>query len=587
MSYSGLESTTALQLLTSKLESSTSETEITTALQLLPNLSPHLTPAQAELIWRCVPSPYLSKLVTSSLRFDNDSSIHTRILIALLSCVSACPRVLHSPSYLNYAPVLMKIAYCAQDSVVKEIRQLSMECLECVSYIPECQSILLHEGAIGIIISSLCLENSLSLVVLTNLQESNEFLCYSHQVIDILQKGLSSCKDLGGYSYCGHVSRVLSCFEQYQFHITESLSLLLRDLFILIRNKVDIDRHLLVLLATSQLFSLFDLYALSEHLSASKDDKFSLNELLDFLLLTANLVTVNFKLWLDEYLHSGENKYSQSFPMLVYIQQLIRMLERVEENDCLVLRKADRCFDFICKSLLAIEDIFLSLCHLLICAKEKFDTMDQALSHSILRLLSLYLTDHELNKHSDLLYELCPILTQLMCHIPMDQFYAEINKFDFSLLQEYPSLSNFLLGLENKLSDSMLEFLPAAMNLSQHSQLSYSLAESGYLHLLLAYFSKLYVRPVLNNSSSDSRAPNLEIILTQIKTHIVADPTVLKLALSLILISRSTSTGAVSRVEQKLINVLMDALSGCDTSSYLPQDLSAALQDIRRQWENH
>ena len=583
MSCTGLEPTTTLQLLTAELEPSSSEAEVTAFLHLIPNL-PNITPAQGELIWRCVPSPYLSKLVASSLRFDNDSNTYAPILVTLLSSVRASPRVLHSLSYLNYAPVLLKIAYCAQYSVVKEIRQLSMECLECVSYIPECQSILLHEGAIGIIISSIYRDNGLSLITLSNLQECDEFSCYSHQTIEELQRELSSCEQLGKYNHCELIKRVLSCFGQFQFEITESLSFLLRDLFILIRHKVGVKRQLSVLLATTQLLSLFDLYALCEHLNANRDSKFSLTELLDLLLLTANLVVVNFKLWLDEYMHSGDNKFSQSCPMLVYTQQLIRMLERVEENDCLVLRSTDKCYDFICQSILTIEDIFISLCHLLMCAKEKSYTMDQTLSRSILKLLSLFLTDHELNKHSDLLTKLCPILTQLMCSIPMDQYYGEINKFEFSLLHDYTTLSNFLFGLESKLSDQMLDFLPAAMNLSQ---LSNCLTDSGYLHLLLAYFSKLFVAPVLNkitsDSSSDIRSAILDIVLTQVKSHTVADTTVFKLFLSLILISWNASTDTICQSEHELINLLTNALCGCDFNSYLPLELTTVLQDFQKQ----
>ena len=569
------------QQLISKLQSPNTDTEVTAALQLIPSLPQPITPAQAELIWAYIPSPYLSKLAASSLLFEDNS---IPLLVTILSCVRTSPSVLNSLSYLSYAPVLLHVAYCPQDSVAKEIRQLSMECLECVSYIPECQSILLHEAAIGKIITSTVREDGLSLIVLSNLQQSDEFWRYSHQVIDALQQQLSSREQLGKYNYCEHINRVLSYFEQFQFGTTESLSLLLRDLLILIRHKVEASSQLLVLLATTQLFSLLDLYALCEHLSANKGSKFSLNDLVDLLLLIANLVVVNFKLWLDEYMQSGENKFSQSSPMIAYTQQLIRMLERVEENDCLVLKSTDKCFDFICKSLLTIEDIFVSLCHLLMYAQEKADVLNQDLSHSILTLLSLYLADHELTKHTDLLTKLCPILTQLMCNIPMSQFYGEINKFDFSLLQNNTSLSNFLLALEHRISASMLEFLPAALNLSQHSQLSLCLAESGYLHLLLAFFSKLYITPLLNkttpDNNSDLRSTILDIILTLHRAHTVSTA-VLKLTLSLLLISRNKSGNWICQAEHKLISLLMESVSLCDTTSDLPQELTALLPAIQ------
>ncbi|KAI6660542.1 hypothetical protein LOD99_14126 [Oopsacas minuta] len=590
MSTTDIEVSCNFEIFTTKLKS-IDYNGLISVLEELPTFTSLLT-TQADLLWSCIPSSHLSQLASSCLQFDKDSNIYINVFVTLISCMMSSPNVLHSISFINYTPILMKIGY-GPDSVVKEMRQLSLECVECVSYIPECQSILLHNNALSIIVRT---KHNFSSTILTNLQENTAFCNYSQQITDVLQNELCSFKDLDKYEYCEHILRVLSCFEPFHFPNTHNLLLLLRDLFLLLRNKVNLERQLLALRASSQLLSLFDIHSLCEYLNFEKKSVLSLNELITFLLLVANLILVNFKLWLDVYMHSGHDHYSHSLSMISYTYQLMRLLEQVEENDCVVLRGSDKCIDFICNSILTIEDISINLCHLMVFADENSNNLSPSLSHAVLRLLSIYLADHELDKHIDVLAKLCPVLIRLLCNLSMDKYFAEINKFDISLLKDYSTLNNYCVNLEENLSNCMSEFLPAALNLSQHTQIP--LAQSGYLHLLIVYFSKLYVSPIIGDITSESNLENksviFDLILTNI-TNIPVDYSLYKLAVSLILINKSNTTQSTSQLENKLMKELINGLSGCEFISYLPQNLAATLQHIvtspaatpLRQYMNH
>ena len=561
--------------LITELKSSNSYTDFTQSLQQFHTQLPLLTATQACLLWSCTPSSHLSQLASCCLRFEEESEEFLSLLVSLLSCMRSSPDVLHSISYINCAPLLMKIGY-GPASVVMETRKLAMECLECVSYIPECQSVLMSNNALCII--PRMKQTSVPQTVLSNLAENTSFTSFSHHVIEELQVELSSREGLDKYRYTIHMLWVLNCFEPFQFTVTHTLILLLRDLFILLRNKVNVDNQLLALRATSLLLSLFNLHSLCRYTSVEIGSELSLDEILDLLLLVVNLNLVNFKLWLDMYMHSGENHYSLSLPMISYVKQLIRMLEEVEENDCSLLKNSDKCYDFICKSLLAVEDTSISFCHLLVCAEETSNNLEPCLSRSILSLLSLYLSDHELNKHLDLLSKLCPILVRLLCNVPMEEFYSEFNTFDVLLLQDNSFLCNFCDSLQEKLSGQMTDFLSVAMNMSQHPQLP--LAPSGYLHLLVIYFCKNFVTPFLGKTEFDidneKKSVILEIMLTNLQA-IPVDYSLYKLTTSLILISMK-STQSISQLEHQILSLLVIGLSDCDFVSSLPQNLAETLQ---------
>ena len=567
---------TGFDNLITELQSSTSYKDFTHSLQQFHSQLPLLTSTQLSLLWSCIPSSHLSQLM-SCLRFEEETQEFLNILVTLLSCMRLSPDVLHSISYINCTPLLMKIGY-GPDSVAMDTRQLALECLECVSYIPECQSVLLSNNALSII--PRMKQSSISHTVLSNLGENTSFVSYSHLVIEILQVELSSCGGLDKYRYTEHMYWVLNCFEPFQFTITHTLILLLRDLFILLRNKVNVDKQLLALRTTSLLLSLFNLHSLCKYTSVETCSELSLDEMLDLLLLIVNLILVNIKLWLDMYMHAGENHYPLSLPMISYTNQLIRMLEEVEESDCILLKNSDKCYDFICKSLLTVEDISISFCHLLVYAEENSNHLEPSLSRSILSLLSLYLSDHELNKHIDLLSKLCPILVKLLCNVPMEEFYTELDTFNVSLLHDNSSFCNFCVSLQEKLSDQMTEFLSVAVNMSQHPQLP--LATSGYLHLLVIYFCKNCVTSFIDKPDSDINNENKSIILEIMLTNLSAIPvdySLYKLTTSLILINME-STQSISQLEYQILTLLVSGLSDCDFISSLPQNLAETLQHV-------
>ena len=575
MCTNDLEVVTDFDHLITELKSSTSYKDFTYTLQQFHTQLPLLTATQAYLLWSCTPS-HLSQLV-SCLRFEEESKDFLNILVTLLSCMRSSPDVLHSISYIDCTPLLMRIGY-GPDYIAMETRQLALESLECVSYIPECQSVLLSNNALSII--PRMKQSSISRTVLSNLGENSSFISYSHYIIEVLQVELSSCEGLDKYRYTEHILWVLNCFEPFQFTVTHTLILLLRDLFILLRNKVNVDRQLLALRATSLLLSLFNLHSLCTYASAEIGSGLSLDEVLDLLLLVVNLNLVNFKLWLDVYMHSGENHYSLSLPMLSYTNQLIRMLEEVEEDDCILLNNSDKCYGFICKSLLAVEDISISFCHLLVYAEENSNKIEPPLSRAILSLLLLYLSDHELNKHIDLLSKVCPVLVKLLCSIPIEEFCTELNSFKVSLLQDSSSFCNFCVSLQEKLSEQMTEFLSVAMNMSQHPKLL--LAPYGYLHLLIIYFCKNYVTPFIGKTdfeiNNDNKSVILEIMLTNLST-IPLDISLYKVITSLILINLE-STQSIGQLEHQILTLLVNGLSDCDFISSLPQNLTETLQHI-------
>ena len=138
---------------------------------------------------------------------------------------------------------------------------------------------------------------------------------------------------------------------------------------------------------------------------------------------------------------------------------------------------------------------FISLC------RKKFESFRTISISVYFNLLSLYLSDHELNKHIDVLSKLYPILVKLLCNVPMEEFCTELDTFDVSLLQDKSYFCNFCVSLQKKLSDQMTEFLSVAVNMSQHPQLS--LTTSGYLHLLVIYFCKKCVTEFVDKPDSD------------------------------------------------------------------------------------
>ena len=572
-------------LLLSTLQSATSDTELTAALLLLPSLSSLLSDTHAELVWSSLPPDYLSRLAASALSAGTDSPLYARLVVSLLSTMRSSPSVLHSLAYLHYSPLLMVIGY-GEGSTPVEVRHQSLECLECVHHIPESHSYLLQANALTALVRGYSEHRRVSGLVLSSLQDCSLFPEYSHQVIDELHTQLSSRGQKEKYDYCEDICALLNAFTAESLPLSDSLLLLLGELFGLMRCKVGANRRLLSVRASSHLLSLYDLASLCQHLGTDPSN-FSLNTLLDMLLLLTGLILIDFKLWLDQYMQSGGNScFTTSLPQLAYARQLLRLLEKAEEDGCRQLERADRCYHFISCSLTAVRDLSVTLMHLLLTASQREEELTPSLSQSVLCLLGMFLSDHELDTHVDMLLVLSPVLVQLLSKVPIAQILAEVNKFDLSLIQDASSFCSFLAGIVDNLTDGMGDFLPAALNFCQHLALSRRLAESGYYQLLLLYFARLYVLPNESQSSlamPDNRCVLLDIISTlspHITNLVPADSPVLRLAVTLLLTSwPSCGSSEARELEGRVVAVLIKSVSDNFTSS-LPQHLAAAVSDI-------